>query len=598
MRHKMKVKLRTKAVAMIIILAITLSSIALLISYRIYADTMDAHYRAMAARLTQTTALALDSKLVELYTRAVSRLYLAHPKQEFQEAEAEEYYAPYRQMTNGAEYQKLAQMLEQIKQTNEVLSLYIIYVDAASASCVYVVDADNSETGCPAGTWDVIYEQNYDIFTSPEKGFPAYITNTEEFGWLCSAGAAIYNEKGEVIAYAMTDISMDRVMKERQEFLVHLLMFLAGATVILLLVMIVLIDRSVVSPINRLAEAARSLVDDMQKGEGTQSNSSLSRLRMKSGDEIEALFHSIQFMEKELNSYIQNLFQVTAEKERIGTELDVARHIQASMLPCIFPAFPEQKEIDIYATMDPAKEVGGDFYDFFMVDEEHLAVVMADVSGKGVPAALFMVIGKTLVKDHTQPGCDLGEVFTKVNKLLCDSNSEGMFITAFEGVLDLVTGEFCFVNAGHEMPFLCRKGETYEPYKIPAGFVLAGLEEVRYQAGRMQLSPGDKIFQYTDGVTEAANQADELYGMERLKDILGQNADKSPMELLPAVKEDIDRFVGEAKQFDDITMLCLEYVRRRPERTPKDAISHRKGRKTLYERINLKRRHSKYHGGQ
>ncbi len=249
------------------------------------------------------------------------------------------------------------------------------------------------------------------------------------------------------------------------------------------------------------------------------------------------------------------------ERQRISTELDVATHIQADMLPRIFPAFPERPEFDIYATMNPAKEVGGDFYDFFMVDETHLAIVVADVSGKGVPAALFMVIGKTLIKDHTKPGVDLGDVFSEVNELLCESNSEGLFITAFEGVLNLVTGEFRFVNAGHEMPFIAKAGSAYEPYKLRAGFVLAGMENMKYQSGQMQLSPGDKIFQYTDGVTEATNAAHELYGMERLTDILVKNTDKPPAQLLPAVKADIDLFVGDAPQFDDITMLCVEYLK-------------------------------------
>jgi sigma-B regulation protein RsbU (phosphoserine phosphatase) len=232
------------------------------------------------------------------------------------------------------------------------------------------------------------------------------------------------------------------------------------------------------------------------------------------------------------------------------------------MLPCIFPAFPERKEIDIYATMEPAKEVGGDFYDFFMVDERHLAIVMADVSGKGVPAALFMVIGKTLIKDHTTPDRDLGMVFTEVNKLLCESNSEELFITAFEGVLDLVTGEFVYVNAGHEMPFISKAGGNFEPYKIRAGFVLAGMEGMKYRAGSMMLEPGDKIFQYTDGVTEATNANNELYGMDRLGAILNKFKEGTPHEILPAVKHDIDEFVGTAPQFDDITMLCLEYKNR------------------------------------
>lgn len=250
------------------------------------------------------------------------------------------------------------------------------------------------------------------------------------------------------------------------------------------------------------------------------------------------------------------------ERQRISTELDVATRIQADMLPCIFPAFPERPEFDIYATMNPAKEVGGDFYDFFMVDETHLAIVIADVSGKGVPAALFMVIGKTLISDHTKPNVDLGKVFTDVNELLCKSNSEGLFITAFEGVLDLATGEFCFVNAGHEMPFIARSGGVYEPHKLRAGFVLAGMEGMQYQSGSIRLAPGDKIFQYTDGVTEATNAAQELYGMERLTDVLVRNTDKPPVELLPIIKADIDAFVGEAPQFDDITMLCVSFVKK------------------------------------
>ena len=283
------------------------------------------------------------------------------------------------------------------------------------------------------------------------------------------------------------------------------------------------------------------------------------RATIRSNDEIGDLAESFNRMAASLKEYIQNLTAVTAEKERIGAELDVATHIQKSMLPCIFPAFPDRKEFDVYATMNPAKEVGGDFYDFFMVDDTHLAVVMADVSGKGVPAALFMVIGKTLIKDHTQPGLSLGEVFSDVNNMLCDSNSEGLFITAFEGVLDLATGEFRYVNAGHEPPYLCRQGECFEAYKVRPGFVLAGMEDLRYREGSLQLSPGDRIFLYTDGVTEATDAGNQLYGSERLHHVLNESLSLSPETLLQAVKADVDRFVGDAPQFDDITMLCLEY---------------------------------------
>ncbi len=259
------------------------------------------------------------------------------------------------------------------------------------------------------------------------------------------------------------------------------------------------------------------------------------------------------------HSLLEKQIRDSAEKQRIASELDVATRIQASMLPCIFPAFPERDEFEVYATMNPAKEVGGDFYDFFMVDEDHLAIVMADVSGKGVPAALFMVIGKTLIKDHTTSGKDLGVVFTEVNQLLCESNSEELFITAFVGVLNLKSGELRYVNAGHEIPFICKKDDTFVPYKIRAGFVLAGMEGMKYKAGVLQLEPGDKLFQYTDGVTEATDKDNHLYGMKRLEHALAAAADKTVQEILEAVKADIDVFVGDAPQFDDITMLCLEY---------------------------------------
>ncbi|MBQ6716756.1 MAG: PP2C family protein-serine/threonine phosphatase [Clostridia bacterium] len=271
-------------------------------------------------------------------------------------------------------------------------------------------------------------------------------------------------------------------------------------------------------------------------------------------------------LSKRTHSLLIQQDTITRESERITTELNVATEIQTSMLPCNFPAFPERPEFDIYALMEPAKEVGGDFYDFFMVDDTHLAIVVADVSGKGVPAALFMVIGKTLIKDHTCPGCDLGNVFSTVNNILCESNSENMFITAFEGVLDLVTGEFNYVNAGHETPFIARSGEPFRPEKVRPGFVLAGMDGINYKAGTLTLNPGDKIFQYSDGVPEAHNACNQLYGMKRLEDVLGKLSTLPPVELLTAVKRDIEVYAGDTPQFDDITMLCLEYKARMKKR--------------------------------
>lgn len=249
----------------------------------------------------------------------------------------------------------------------------------------------------------------------------------------------------------------------------------------------------------------------------------------------------------------------SADKQQIASELSVATHIQTSMLPRIFPAFPAQKEFDIYAMTNPAKEVGGDFYDFFLVDDDHLAVVVADVSGKGIPAALFMVIAKTLIKDHAQRGTSPDVVFTEVNRLLCEANDEGMFVTAWLGVLELSTGHLSYVNAGHNPPLLRRAGGGYDYLRTRSGFVLAGVEETRYRSCSLELAPGDALFLYTDGVTEATDAEKQLYGEERLATALNSHKDYAPKELLSAVRDDVEAFVGQAPQFDDITVLSLCY---------------------------------------
>lgn len=412
-------------------------------------------------------------------------------------------------------------------------------------------DVDSCELGYREEYMEGGKEATYSIYKQnpPEE---IELVNDDKYGYIASAYSPVFDSNGEPVAVVGVDVYMPDLQENMRDFLVVVIAAIFLVVLAAILMCFFFVKRKIVNPINKIRDTSKRMVENLENEESID-------VSVKTGNEIEELFDSFKEMYGDVKDYIKKLSTVTAEKERIGAELDVAKHIQASMLPCIFPAFPERKEIDIFATMEPAKEVGGDFYDFFMVDDTHLAIVMADVSGKGVPAALFMVIGKTLIKDHTTPGRDLGKVFTEVNQLLCESNSEELFITAFEGVLDLVTGEFVYVNAGHEMPFICKAGGDFEPYKIRAAFVLAGMEGMKYRAGSMMLEPGDKIFQYTDGVTEATNINNELYGMERLGAILNKTKCGTPHAILPAVKRDIDEFVGEAPQFDDITMLCLEY---------------------------------------
>ena len=245
------------------------------------------------------------------------------------------------------------------------------------------------------------------------------------------------------------------------------------------------------------------------------------------------------------------------EKERIGAELTLARDIQAHMLPNIFPAFPEHDEFDIYATMDPAREIGGDLYDMFMLDERRLAVVVADVSGKGVPAALFMVITKTLIKNYALTGMSPAEVFTKVNRMLCESNDMGLFVTAWMGYYDTADGSLVFANAGHNPPAI-RHGGEFTLLRSKPGFVLGGMDGIRYRDNSAALQPGDRLFLYTDGVTEATSAAEELYGEKRMLAYLNGHGEADARETLLGLRADMDRFVDGAEQFDDITMLMID----------------------------------------
>lgn len=259
---------------------------------------------------------------------------------------------------------------------------------------------------------------------------------------------------------------------------------------------------------------------------------------------------------------INEMAESLKEKERISNELEIATNIQAHMLPGIFPPFPDHNEFDIFASMSPAKEVGGDFYDFFMIDEKHLAVVIADVSGKGVPAALFMVIAKTLIKNYAQMGMEPCHVFTKVNQLLCEGNEASLFVTAWMGVLDIESGKLTYVNAGHNPPMIKLANGSFTYLKSRRGFVLAGLDTSRYNQNELMMAPGDKLFLYTDGVTEAMNAEQQLYGEQRLSDYLNAHLSDSVSETLLHLKEDIAAFSGGAPQFDDITMLILDYRRK------------------------------------
>ena len=460
----------------------------------------------------------------------------------------------YNTLQKDAYYEQARSFLLDVKQT---YGLEYFYVVVPTDVQFYVWDAgEDGEYGvCDLGDTDEFYGGGYEfmhgVFNDTADGDTILITNNDEYGYLASAYVTIKDSNSEPVALSCVDISMDQINAEIQSFMAIIILIIAGILLAAIFAYYFFIRASVIRPVQTVRDAASKIVDDLENAREFQ-------VDVHTGDEIEELADAFRYMSVELRKYIDNLSAITAEKERIGAELDVATRIQADMLPSIFPAFPDRNDFDIYATMTPAKEVGGDFYDFFMVDDNHLALVVADVAGKGVPAALFMMISKTLLKNATQTGASPKQVLEMVNNQLCENNKEEMFVTVWLGILELSTGVLTYANAGHENPLWLHNGEwTY--IKERHGLVLAGMEGSRYKEHQLTLRPGDVILQYTDGVTEATNAHNELFGDKRLLEAISECAALTPDKLLVRIKADIDSFVAQAPQFDDITMLCFTY---------------------------------------
>ena len=561
----MKISLKIKTVGATLVAALLLMVVAVAISYNVYSGTIYDQYKTMTMNLAKTEAVSVHAEDVAVIRDAVMQIYRniceenggVPDFENFDEQQWQEYYARYQSVEELPQYKSTLKLLQKISQANKVNSIYIGYMDVETYYGVYLVDGSLNTDVCPVGTCDPFEESNAREMKKGNYDFPAYITNYEEYGWLCSAGAGIYDQNGEVVGTACIDVSMDDIMKNRQEFLQNLCLVLVGITIVICLLILAGINRILLVPVKSLSQAAALFVKDKESTKKTQT--AISQLNIHTGDEIEELSESIKTMEMEINDYIDHLTEVTAEKERMGAELNIATQIQASMLPCIFPAFPDRNEFDIYASMDPAKEVGGDFYDFFLIDEDHIALVMADVSGKGVPAALFMFIAKTLLKNTAQSGISPKEVLSQVNTQLCENNEAEMFVTVWLGVMQISTGHMVCANAGHEYPAIRRVGGQYELLHDKHGFVLAGMEGSRYREYEITLEKGDSLFVYTDGVPEATNAENELFGTDRMLEALNQNPDAASEEVIREVQKAMEVFVKQAPQFDDITMLSMIY---------------------------------------
>lgn len=525
--------LSVKLIASVLLLSVLLCGAISFMGYRQFTNVLEDQYNRSAYEIAETAKTYLDPDCLQEY---------------LQTGRTDEDYL--------AVQDKLDAL---VVSTNA----YLIYVTSLSdnyTTSTYIFDSVHPDTGFSryelgytAQDMDPAYQQEVQrMMTTGERSAVYFYSYTPASGAHTTAAIPVRDSSGQIVAFLGVEKAMTELENARSTYVRSVLGITLAAVAVFLILYIGFLRREVVSPILAITREAQRFAED-----NVAQLDVLERIQKR--DEIGILARVIGKMETDNVRYVQNLTAVTAERERLGAELNVATQIQADMLPRNFPAFPERKEFDIYATMTPAREVGGDFYDFFLVDPDHLAVVIADVSGKGVPAALFMVIAKTLIKNHAQSGMAPEDVFSQVNNQLCENNEAGMFVTALLGVLEISTGQFTYVNAGHNPPLAALGGAGYTWLAGKRNFVLAGMENVRYRQQQIRLQPGDRLFLYTDGVTEAQDPQGQLYTEQRLQ-TFWQRKDLQALSLQEQLQQlhgDIAAFAGGAEQADDITMLLL-----------------------------------------
>ncbi len=453
------------------------------------------------------------------------------------------------------------QMLDTLTNTGELAYIYVTTVSPDYKSRTYIFDTVNhkvtSSTVIPFGkvssleNKDKSYIDNLKVVLEEGKKHSWFVYKKDEGGHVTTA-IPLYNSSGKAVAIIGIVKPMYEIKEYNQSFLRSILIYAISFAIIFLIVYTFLLYFRIIRPILFITDETSHFAEHHGELTGILK-------KVRNHDEIGTLAKSVEKMSLDMNRYIQDLTHTTAEKERLSTELNVATQIQAEMLPRVFPPYPNHPEIELFASMEPAKEVGGDFYDFYMIDDDHFAVVVGDVSGKGVPAALFMVITKTLLKDTAiHATINPAEIFNSVNSVLCEGNESGLFVTCWMAILTLSTGELCFSNAGHTPPIICHDNEVKYLSTKP-NLMLAGMDGIKYTEHKITLNAGDRLFIYTDGITEATNAQNQLYGDERLLNLLKSKTGLSSKDVLEIVKNDINDFVQDAQQFDDITMLEMSY---------------------------------------
>ena len=454
-------------------------------------------------------------------------------------------------------YSWLINRIDQIKLTHKIDYLFCVLTDPPYDTQFFLFSG--ADPGAVRGTH---YEEVYTLGTTVHVGESqqeAMRSALRQNGYLANAGGYVdyysflCNLGDHKVLIGMT-YSLSRLAKDIDALAWRGTAQAVSYQLVLSLLCLVLIFFYVLKPLKSVQENIR-LYKNTKDSKTVESNLASVKLH----NEIGQLSEDVIELTAELDQHMAELETITAEKERITTELGLATRLQAAFIPHVFPPFPDRREFELYASMDPAREVGGDFYDFFLIDEDHLCLLIADVSGKGIPAALFMMVSKIILQSCAMLGQSAADILTKTNEAICSNNQEGMFVTVWLGILEISSGKLTAANAGHEYPVLKQADGSFALFKDRHGFVIGGMDGMKYKEYTLQLHPGDKLFLYTDGVPEATAADNSMFGAARMLSALNEAPEASPKELLRAVRKAVDDFVQEAEQFDDLTMLCLEY---------------------------------------
>ena len=551
--------LSAKTVHSTVFSCVVFGIVTLVFALIFYAYTLTKQYIGMADGIARQVRMSVTHATDGIaFSKQTMDIYCSLSNEKRSKVGTEEYRRYFEELNigeKGGAYDVLVNMLAgTLDFHKEIYDVYVAMYERNTGALVIITDPDpNEETRLLPGDWESVSQNEIGRFLDGE-GEPLYhIGYTKKYGMLCTVGVPIRDSSNETVSFMLVDVSLKNLIDGMKAFTWRFALAIVILTMLIAWRQTKRIKKKLVEPINTITDAAEHFANHSNR-ETEHFN-----LDIHTGDELEHLVHTMADMEHSLREYGAELMQITAEKERISTELSLAKQIQASMLPHIFPPYPDRHEFDIFASMEPAREVGGDFYDFFLIDDDHLSLVMADVSGKGIPAALFMMISKTILQSCAMLGSSPGEILTKTNEALCSNNQVEMFVTVWLGILEISTGKLTCANAGHEYPVLKRRNGIFELYKDKHGMAVGGMEGYRYKEYTLQLKKGDKLFLYTDGVPEATNSKENMFGLEQMLTALNAEPDADPEKLLTNVRLSVRDYVKDAEQFDDLTMMCIEY---------------------------------------